>query len=752
MKYYGRKITEGDVETYQPLYEHLENTAEWCKNFVGAFSDGAIGDFMGRYHDIGKYSLPFQQRVRGEKVTVGHARAGALECEALYRKSDGQNFLYRLIGMAICGHHSGLMDYGSPEGGYCRKMAHAEEVEAYAAWKVEGPESGVLDFTQWGLRLPESAEEIDKEKQAKEEQELLGFLLQLYGRFLFSALVDADRIDAQNFPHGEASRWMKKCASIAMLKNRFDLHMDKLRNKAKATELNAVRSVILRDCLAAASGEQGFYSLTVPTGGGKTLSSMAFALTHALQNRQERVIYAIPFTTITEQNAAVFTEIFGQEHVLEHHSNFELPGREADDERPMSEKLLRFKLARENWYEPIVVTTNVQFFETLFSNRPGKVRKLHHIANSVIILDEAQSIPSIYIKPCMAALHELVANYHCTVVFCTATQPEFDRNSLFTSRVYIKEIMNDIPALFQKLRRTRESFLGRQTIAEIAERMASERQSLCIVNTKKHARDLFGALKGQEGVFHLSTNLYPKHRKEVLAVVRERLLQGLPCTVVSTQLIEAGIDIDFPVVFRAVAGIDSIVQAAGRCNREGKLGEGHVYVFEPEDAYKGKGYLARTAAIGALTMNRHEEFLDNAAVRDYFSQLFDFERDKTDVKNILEICAAIVEYPDDIHIPYERISKAFKLIENEGYAIVIPRDEKARTLLKQAEYAKHLGGILRQLSQYTVNVKPYELERLEESGAVSIVAESIAVLADENLYDADSGLILATTDNFDYII
>lgn len=753
MTYFGRKTEESGTEDFQLLSVHLENTAGLCGRFVGAFSDEAIGAFMGQYHDIGKYSAVFQRRIRGEKFTVGHARAGALECEALYKESGGQNFLYRLLGMAICGHHSGLMDYGSVAGsGYCRKINHAEEVEPYVEWKKEVPSMGVLDVRKWRLKQQFTKEEADPKKRENENKKLLGFLLQLYGRFLFSALVDADRIDAQNFPDQTATRWMEKRASIKELKKSFDVHMEEVHKKAQQTPLNAVRNTILCHCVKAASERRGFFSLTVPTGGGKTLSSMAFALEHALAHGQERVIYAIPFTSIIEQNAKVFAGIFGPDNVLEHHSNFELPEKKEDARLPESERLLKFKLAQENWYEPIIVTTNVQFFESLFTHKPGKARKLHHIANSVIILDEVQSIPSMYIKPCMAALNELVANYHCTVVLCTATQPEFDRNALFLNHVDMHEIMRDIPGLFAKLRRTQEQFLGAQTVAEVAERVKAEKQALCIVNTKKHARDLFGALKGETGVFHLSTNMYPKHRKAVLAEIRERLDQKQPCKVISTQLIEAGVDIDFPVVFRAVAGLDSIVQAAGRCNREGKLAAGTVYVFEPEECYKGKGYLERTATIGHLIIEKHAKFLENTAVRAYFQQLFDFERDKTDEKKLMETCANIVEEPADLRIPYETISREFKLIENEGYAIVIPLEEEAGKLLTQAAYAKSLGGILRQLSQYTVGVKPYELEKLNEQHALTVVADGIAVLADENFYDKACGLILATTDDFDYIV
>ena len=761
--YYGRKIERKGKFLWQPLSEHLKNTEGHCARFVGAFSDAEIGRQMGAFHDVGKYNPDFQRRLAKEDLLVSHAYAGALECEALFEASKGGNFLYRLVGMAISGHHSGLKDYGTATAGYCGQM-QAYDRASYAAWRAEAAERSVLDVQSWKKRwrFPKVRAVIaDSKRRRHLDKRLIGFSLQMFGRFLFSSLVDADRIDAQNFPDGAADRYMAQCAKLADLGACFDAHMAKLQESAKPTPLNAIRSGIQRDCLAAAEGERGFYSLSVPTGGGKTLSSMAFALAHAKKYDMERVIYAIPFTSIIEQNAQVFAEIFGRDNVLEHHSNFELPPLKADDdreERSQSEALERRKLAEENWHEPVVVTTNVQFFESLFSHKPGRARKVHHIANSVVILDEVQAIPVEFLQLCMAALQELVANYGCTVVFCTATQPEFDRNALFLTDVQIREIIADVPGLFGALRRTQETYLGAQTLAQVSERLLGERQALCIVNTKRHARDLARALAqaGAKDVYHLSTNLYSEHRKAVLAEIRKRLKDGLPCRVISTQLIEAGVDIDFPAVYRAAAGIDSVVQAAGRCNREGRRALGRVYVFVPEEKYRGKGYLERTAQIGGLTIEKYPHFLECDAVRAYFRDLFNLERGQTDAEGILELCEGIIgqnaKNPFDLRIPYAEIGKRFKLIADDTYALVIPTAQ-AQALLAQAAFAPHLGGILRELAQYTVNVRKYELQWLAEQGALNKVAESIAVLADKNLYDETYGLLLESTDHFDdYII
>lgn len=292
---------------------------------------------------------------------------------------------------------------------------------------------------------------------------------------------------------------------------------------------------------------------------------MAFALDHAVTHNLSRVIYAIPFTSIIEQNAKIFQDILGRDEVLEHHCNF----KESDDLEDVAYNSRR-GLATENWDAPVVVTTNVQFFESLFHNKPSRCRKLHNIARSVIILDEAQAIPTEYMEPCLAALRELVEHYGCTIVLCTATQPALDdKSSLRMALPKIEEIVDDSKHLYEALQRTTVSFVGKLTDDELAVRLEEENQVLSIVSTKPQARALFELLQGHDGVFHLSTNMYPQHRRRVLDEIRTRLKQNKTCRVISTSLVEAGVDLDFPVVYRAMAGLDSIAQAAGRCNREG---------------------------------------------------------------------------------------------------------------------------------------------------------------------------------------
>lgn len=315
----------------------------------------------------------------------------------------------------------------------------------------------------------------------------------------------------------------------------------------------------------------------MPTGGGKTVASLAFALKHAVEHNMDRVIYVIPYTSIIEQNAQIFREILGDDNVLENHCNVDYEGTE--EFRPM-------QLASENWDKPVVVTTNVQFFESLFSNKSSKCRKLHNIANSVIIFDEAQMLPIDYLTPCLSMIQELVENYGTSVVLCTATQPALD--DFFVSKEQIVELCPRLGEQFRFFERVTYQNIGSISKEGITELLAKEQSVLCIVNTRKDAQELYHSLQGG-GVYHLSTSMYPKHRKRVLKCVKERLSTKKKCILISTSLVEAGVDLDFSCVYREIAGIDSMIQAAGRCNREGKrtVEESKVYIFELEGSEGG---------------------------------------------------------------------------------------------------------------------------------------------------------------------
>lgn len=557
MKYYAHSLPEKPKEEWQSLEDHLKNVAKNAQCFADNFGAKEWGRCAGLLHDSGKATTAFQKRLEGSPERVDHSTYGA----KIAQKMGGR--LGLLLSYAIAGHHGGIPDGGeqSPQLHFRLKQNPSSSTE-----KLD-----ILESCQKDIEFP-----------FKLSKDTGGFSLSFFTRMLFACLVDADFLDTEKFCAPDIAKERTKNrqgGTLPHLQQKLKSYMKKILSSAEATHVNNLRRRILEQCKAKAKLPQQIFSLTVPTGGGKTLSSMNFALDHAVAHQLNRIIYTIPFTSIIEQNAGVFQTIFDREYVLEHHCNF----KESDSPEEAGYNRRR-GLAAENWEPPIIVTTNVQFFESLFSNKPSKCRKLHNIARSVIVLDEAQAIPTEFLEPCLSALRELVAHYGCTIVLCTATQPAFDdKSSLRTSLPQIREIIDDPAQIFSKLKRTTVNTIGKKTDAEIAGLIDGEKQALCITSTKLQARSVFNLSKTETGIFHLSTNMYPEHRRQVLDQVKTRLKGKKRCLVVSTSLVEAGVDLDFPVVFRAAAGLDSIAQAAGRCNREGKMeGLGQVFIYEPE--------------------------------------------------------------------------------------------------------------------------------------------------------------------------
>lgn len=715
MKYYAHSTDNPDKSDWQGLEEHLQNVAELGAKFAALFGAEEWGRMAGMLHDTGKASTEFIARLEGRPVRVNHSIFGA----RLGQERGGR--LGLLLSYIIAGHHGGLPDGGVQEGQLQNRLKN-ERIPADVAHPVgaEFPSDLKLPFT----KRPEQP----------------GFALSFFTRMVFSCLTDADFLDTEAFcepRRADMRTGMSRC-DLAALREALNGRLAELGRAAPPSKtlhqgvLDA-RQAVLADCRARAAETPGFFSLTVPTGGGKTLSSMAFALDHAVTHGLRRVIYAIPFTSIIEQNAQVFSSVFGQENVLEHHCNYK------DKDEPEEQGYdKRRGLAAENWDAPVVVTTNVQFFESLFSNKPSRCRKLHNIARSVIVLDEAQAIPTEYLEPCLCALRELVEHYGCTVVLCTATQPALDDESLRARLQGVREIITDPARLYAGLKRTEVTFAGRLTDEELAERISSLTQVLCVVGSKPQARKVFELLSVRDGSFHLSTNMYPEHRRRVLDSIRQRLKAGLPCHVVSTSLIEAGVDVDFPVVYRAMAGLDSIAQAAGRCNREGGLdGLGQVFVFEPENPPR-MPWLQRRAsrAAGTLRSLPEEDPLGLAAMRRYFELFYDVQ--DLDKKQIVKRLNASVG--KDLLFPFKEIAGDFRLIEEEGSALIIPGESEAEELIRRLRFTDFPRAILRKLQQYSVTVRSRDLAKLQISGAVEMIPGGYPVLRNMAAYDEQVGL------------
>jgi CRISPR-associated endonuclease/helicase Cas3 len=713
-KYYAHSLEGKPPEEWQPLEDHLQNVAEKAGKFAAVFDARQWGHCAGMLHDAGKASDAFQRRIQGSTERVDHSTFGA----KLAKENTGK--LGLLLSYAIAGHHGGI-----PDGGEQATQLH------FRLKRENLPEAEVpagISPCQEMLKLP-----------FKLTKGMGGFSLSLFTRMLFSCLVDADFLDTEKFcapdvacerPH---SQYDKK---IQDFHYKMETHMDHIVRKAEPSKVNRLRRKILEQCRQKAALPRQVFSLTVPTGGGKTLSSMSFAMAHAVVHGLDRVIYAIPFTSIIEQNAGVFQGIFGRDHVLEHHCNY----MEKDDPEEATYNRRR-GLAAENWDSPIVVTTNVQFFESLFSNKPSRCRKLHNIANSIIVLDEAQAIPTDYMEPCLSVIQELVDHYRCTIVLCTATQPALDdKSSLRSALPQINEIIDEPKRFFSELKRTNVCFVGKKTDADLAKRIDGENQALCIAATKPQARLIFSLLEKEEGAFHLSTNMYPQHRRRVLEEIRARLKHKKTCRVISTSLVEAGVDLDFPVVFRAMAGLDAIAQAAGRCNREGKLDAGQVYVYEPEKQPR-MPWLNRCVSRAAETLRciPDDDPIGLQAMRRYFELLYDVQ--ELDKKRIMPLMNPKV-LGRDLLFPFKEASRAFRFIEEDTVGVIIPRESEAMELVKRLHYTEFPRALLRKLQPYSVAVRPNEYAQLESSGALEICHGEIPILQNRAAYKDDVGLVV----------
>jgi CRISPR-associated endonuclease/helicase Cas3 len=511
--------------------------------------------------------------------------------------------------------------------------------------------------------------------------------------------------------------------------------------------------------------------MTVPTGGGKTLASLNFALDHALRWGKQRVIYTAPFTSIIEQTADVFRAALDDDNaILEHHSNFDwdkqIP-KEDDSEGEGREGLAKLRRDAENWDAPIIVTTAVQLFESLFARRTSRCRKLHNIANSVIILDEAQTMPVHLLRPCMAALDELARNYGASIVLCTATQPALRIADGALPRGKNGQIEGfDIDAarelaprpveLYQTLKRVTVEWRKAETDdATIAARFAEAPQMLCIVNNRRHARELFEQVAGLDGARHLTTLMCARHRRKVLADIREDLSNKRPVRLIATSLIEAGVDVDFPEVWRAATGLDSIAQAAGRCNREGKLDTaGRVVVFEAA-GHKNPPVIqafwqAGRAALRQAEANGHDP-LGLEAVHAYFNELY-FQKghEALDAASLdglpFRIIPEIEHTARELAFPFASISDAFRMIDDVMEPVLIPYDDEARRLLDALEAAPvPPAGTLRKLQQYSVSIPKRAFETMLKVGAVQAIKPDaygarFMRLVNDSLYHPEQGL------------
>ncbi|HEX2652630.1 MAG TPA: CRISPR-associated endonuclease Cas3'', partial [Xanthobacteraceae bacterium] len=627
--FFAHSTEVADRSNWQPLQEHLAVVGALAAERGAKFGAGKAAELAGLLHDLGKYSIAFQRRLCGSSEAVDHSTSGAQQ--VLESAVEGRDRgVAELLAYAIAGHHAGLPDRHGETGSLTDRIRKAVE-PLDPIWKDE-------------IR-PDAVGLFPTDFQPHPDRSRVPFQLSVLGRMIFSCLVDADFRDTEAYyarteGYQVDRNWPALPSIIDSLIAAFDKHINEKRGElqrsgSNETPVNRLRSEILAHVRNRAGSPTGVFTLTVPTGGGKTLASLAFALDHARRHNLDRVVYAIPFTSIIDQTAAIFRNVLGDDVVLEHHSAI-------DDERlRYREGAEKLHLAMEDWAAPIIVTTNVQLFESLFSNRPSRCRKLHNLARSVIVLDEAQTIPLPVLRPCVSALDELARNYGTSIVLCTATQPAIAAPN-FKGGVELgpeHELAPEPTALYGALKRVEIRRLGILTDDDLLAELSQAPQGLVIVNSRVHALALYrtATKAGLEGCIHLTTRQYAAHRREILANVRVRLKTDLPCRLIATSLVEAGVDLDFPKVWRAEAGLDQIAQAAGRCNREGRYSaqESVVTVFRPAEA-KAPREIALLSGDFSRIADKHTELLSLDALRDYFSEVYWRNGEALDAKNILQ--------------------------------------------------------------------------------------------------------------------
>ncbi len=712
----------------QSLRDHLESVAQGAAGLAAPFGASEWARLAGLWHDLGKYSAEFQSYLRqaaGDlheaevSQRVDHSSAGAQHAVARFP------VLGHLLAFMVSGHHSGLLDTlsdgASLQGRLTKRLADWSDADRDI---LEQPEPPVPPF------LADAFARKDD------------FAIQFFVRMVFSCLVDADFRDTEAFmsPEKVASRpsWPADILDrmLAALEQRLAAF------PPPDSEVNRRRAEVLEACRKAATRPPGLFTLTVPTGGGKTLSSLAFALEHARRHVLRRVVYVVPFTSIIEQNAGEFRDTMHPlveaglpDPVIEHHSNLD----------PEVETVAS-RLSAENWDAPLVVTTSVQFYESLFTNRTSRCRKLHNLARAVVILDEAQTLPVDFLSPCLRALRELTANYGASVLLCTATQPAVQRRDGFPIGLPLdggSEIIPEPRPLYEALRRVKVEHAGTMADESLAAALRGAPQALAVVNTRRHARAVWALLGVGDGHFHLSGLMCPEHRSEILSEIRNRLEDGRVCRVVSTQLVEAGVDLDFPLVFRSMAGLDSIAQAAGRCNRNGRLPHGRTVIFRSEHT-ASEAFLRDTAQTANEVLSLHADPLSLEAVHQYFRLYYWNQASRWDAKQILDEFRLQQDRSLPFLFGFKRAASRFRLIEDSGRPIIVPWGKTGRALCERLRHAPDGPSLelRRKLQRYTVSV-PVRLWERARGRVFTMVHEQYPVLVEPKLhYSKHTGLVL----------
>ena len=732
----------------QSIEEHCLNVARLAQELIYEDEDSCglkdLAYNAGLLHDFGKYRPDFQRYIlaasganQSGKVPpkAPHAIVGAIEARRLF----DDPMIADTLAYCISGHHRGLYDHNEME----RRLRHGEHKRwCDACEKLTSVEDlGTTDCDDVG-------EPYD---------------LQMAIRMLFSALVDADRLDTERFMTPDLSaerlRIRGNYASLSTLRERLRAKTESF-SSAPDTPVNRARASFLESCRDhGAESDPGIYTLSLPTGAGKTISSMAWALEMAIRNHHDRIIYVIPYTSIITQTAMVFREIFGEENILEHHSEVVVEQQTEDDKS--DEQMSRLKFLTENWDAPIILTTNVQFFESLFVSKPAKCRKVHSIANSVIVMDEVQALPEGFLSPILSAIDTLSEAFHCSILCCSATQPVYDEDlnspddgsDYYTPLDTRGDLVPREAKYFAPFDRV-DYHLEPQTVTsqELAERLAAEHSVLCVVNSRKDAGQVYRALRdlpkvNADEVIHLSRSMCSAHLRRAIETIKERMREGEPTKVISTQLIEAGVDLDFPCVWRAHSGLGSIIQAGGRCNREGKMERrGQVFVFSLADGSRPFGNIARGCNATKMLLHKLSNKITDPTdpeviakyYRLYFKDIPDFDTEGIEKD--------LTEDPEDIN--FESAAERFKLIDDEGtFPVIVPYMEEGKALVRKIRNHEILTREdYHRMQEYSVSLRQGDYSTLLSHGNIEQIPwgeDFISVLVDDECYDSVAGVVIS---------
>ncbi len=703
----------------QTLKEHSENTALLCQKNA-SYLHPQIAYNAALVHDIGKLQSDFQDKLNGKNISVDHSTVGAKFVFELNPK----NPINQMIAYAVAGHHAGLPNGGLP--------TDNETPSLVSRLKKQFPDirDRLKDFCK--IEIPNAIPDF---------RENASYTYPMYIRMLASTVVDSDFIDTENFMSGIKNRGFN--VDFSDLLDKLNKHLSRFDDSSK---IAASRQRLSDQVYRKADNDNSVFLLDMPTGSGKTLTSMRFALARAIKKNKKRIIYVIPYTSIIEQNARVFKDIFGEDIVIEHHSNF-------DPERFDPYDMEKYELSTENWDAPIIVTTNVQFFESVYSNKPSKLRKLHNIQDSIVCFDEAQVMPLKLFRPCMEAISVLSTKFGVDVVLMSATMPDFLKYC--PSLKKCEDLITD-KTDYGLFKRCEINDLGYLASDDLVLSLDFSKSNLIIVNSKKEARLIYDKLpKGNK--VHLSTFQTPYDRQIIIREIREALINEQAITAVSTSLIEAGVDLDFDFVYREINGLDSIMQAAGRCNREGKKNHCATYIFKIEETDKIKDKDTRLKiSITETLLHKYSNFYCAEAVREYFDKLYILQNDTLNSMDFAEYVKCMIWKNEFGDVPFVSIAFAdyaerFKYIEDGTMDIVIAITEEALQLMEKAQYSL-TRNLRRKLQKFTVSVHKNIFDALHKSGAINCTEEGVLYISNEIFYDKEKGIIYNDNDKENFYI